>query len=200
LPWQLVPFGQAPLGKRKKPTPLGYRLLLAVKYFFEKSQNSLLLKNCRGLSPRKWGGSKIFGVKIFVLVQISNILNESFPTLKVFCVNEGLRVEIVLYSRISPINGDRSRCKSVIKFLRTPARTLLVFESNMKLVTRQQVDFRVITILRLDPSVVQRFAEGVHLAVPPQSLQKFATITDRGIIVTSQKYAEPAVPGVLTTP
>ena len=170
MPWQLVPFGQAPFGQGKKPASLGDWADGIRKNLSEKVDQKVQVVSWVGAVVMKRGRLQITGVKFRSFVDIDDIVRQLLQRGEVGSTDEAFWIEILLHPGIAPMDGDGVDMQRVNQLFSGPSGARPIFKGDVEAIILDPINFVFIAVHAFsalgnaEACVVQRRACGIHFA------------------------------------
>jgi len=111
---------------------------------------------------------------------------------EVVCTDETLRVEIVFYSGITPVNGDGVDMEGIDQFFRRPPGAESVFEREVEAVIADPINLALVAVFLgyAESGVVECGTRRVHFPTATEDVEKLLTFLGGAVGIGTEQGAE----------
>ena len=171
---KFVALYQPPLGKREKPTTLGDGTDGGVKDPAEEIYKPVEVVNRGGAVSDEGRGLNVTGVQLRSVVHMEHVIRQLLQGGEVIGTNEAVRIEILLHSRIAPVDGNRVHMERINQFFCGPAGAVAIFKRDVETVVANPIDLPLVPFLfwNAKASVIQGRSGGIDLSSAVQDAEK----------------------------
>ena len=108
------------------------------------------------------------------------------------CTDETLRVEIVFYSGIAPVNGDGVDMEGIDQFFRSPTRVESVFEGEVEPVIADPINFVLVAVFlgHGESGVVKGGTRRVHFPKAVEDVEELLAFSGSAVGIGAEQGAE----------
>ena len=121
-----------------------------------------------------------------------HIIRQLLQRGEIISTNEAVRIEILLHSRVPPVNRNGVHMKRIDQFFCGPAGAAAIFKRDVEAVLANPIDLPLVTIFlgNAKPSVIQSRPGGIHLSPTVENMEKVLPFLSGAVGISAKEGTE----------